>query len=266
MENQRNMIWAGVLMLITLVGGELALNYLYPHMGQKPVVASAAPESGAPATAQHGANAPAGGDAMPAKPTREGGLEAPEDLAAEAQGLKTALAAPTRVAIDAPGVKGSINLTGALVDDLTLNHFRETTDAGSPAVRLFSPFGTPAQHYAQVGWVGTPGVAAPGADTLWQADGRRLTPATPVTLRWVNPGGQTFAIRYAIDDNYMLTVSQSVTNAGAAPFIFRHEIEHTSISRLHLLGKTGVRPLRIKSVAKMYHPIKCHQFPAFANN
>lgn len=230
MENQRNMIWAGVLMLLTLVGGELALNYFYPHMGQKPVAAAT---DGAAPVAAHAGTAPAGGDAMPAKPTREGGLDAPEDMAAEAQGLKAALAAPTRVAIDAPGVKGSINLTGALVDDLTLNRFRETTDASSPPVRLFSPYGTPAQHFAQVGWVGTPGVTAPGGDTLWQADGRRLTPATPVTLTWTNPTGQTFAIRYAIDDNYMLTVQQSVTNAGAAPvavkpFALINRTDHTS--------------------------------------
>ena len=225
MENQRNMIWAAVLMLVTLVGGELALNYFYPHMGQKPVVAAAAPgaDNGAPAStagsppAAPGAPPPAGGDAMPAKPTREGGLDAPQDVAAEAKALQTALAGPNRVAIDAPGVKGSINLAGALVDDLTLNHYRETTDAGSPPVRLFSPFGTPAQHYAQVGWIGTAGAAAPGPDTLWQADGRRLTPATPVTLTWTSPSAQTFTIRYAIDDNYMLTVKQSVTNAGATP-------------------------------------------------
>jgi YidC/Oxa1 family membrane protein insertase len=236
-ENQRNMILAGVLMLVTLLGGELALHYFYPNMGQKPVVAAAAPATGTttgtPITTPHTGTAPAGGDALPAKPTREGGLQAPADMSAEAQGLKAALAVPTRVAIDAPGVKGSINLTGALVDDLTLNRYRETTDAGSPPVRLFSPFGTPAQHYAQVGWVGTTGVAAPGGDTLWQADRRRLTPATPVTLTWTNPTGQTFAIRYAIDDNYMLTVQQSVTNAGAAtvavlPFALINRTDRTA--------------------------------------
>jgi len=211
------MIWAVVLMGVILIGWDLGLRYFYPHAGQKPVIAAAAPRNGAtvPATLPRTA-VPATGDAAPAKPTREGGLQSSEDLAAEAQDLKTALAAP-RVAIDAPGVKGSINLTGALVDDLTLNRHRETVDPNSPPVRLFSPAGTPAQHFAQVGWVGVNGLATPGANTLWQADGRRLTPATPVTLTWTNPTGQTFAIRYAIDANYMLTVTQSVTNAGPAP-------------------------------------------------
>jgi YidC/Oxa1 family membrane protein insertase len=221
-ENQRNMIWAVVLMGVILIGWDLGLRYFYPHAGQKPAIAAAAPGSGAavPATLPRTA-APARGDAAPAKPTREGGLQSSEDIAAEAQDLKTALAAPTRVVIDAPGVKGSINLTGALVDDLTLNRHRETVDPNSPPVRLFSPAGTPAQYFAQVGWVGLNGVATPGANTLWQADGRRLTPATPVTLTWTNATGQTYAIRYAIDANYMLTVTQSVTNAGPAPVSVR---------------------------------------------
>jgi YidC/Oxa1 family membrane protein insertase len=216
-ENQRNMIWAVVLMGVILIGWDLGLRYVYPHAGQKPVVAAAAPVNGAPAMAPRTAAPAAGADAAPTKPTREGGLQSSDDLAAETRDLKTALAVPTRVAIDAPGVKGSINLTGALVDDLTLNRHRETAEPNSPPVRLFSPAGTPAQHFAQVGWVGVNGLATPGGNTLWQADNRRLTPATPVTLTWTNPTGQSFAIRYAIDANYMLTVAQSVTNAGPAP-------------------------------------------------
>ena len=223
MENQRNMIWAVVLMGIILIGWDLGLRYFYPHLGEKPAVTAVAPAlaTGAPARPLAHAAAPAGSDAAPAKPTREGGLQSTEDQAAEAIDLKTALSAPTRVAIDAPGVKGSINLTGAVLDDLTLNRHRETNDPNSPPVRLFSPAGSPAQHFAQVGWVGDNGVATPAGDTLWQADGKRLTPQTPVTLRWTNPTGQTFAIRYAIDANYMVTVAQSVTNDGATPVSLR---------------------------------------------
>lgn len=204
MENQRNVILAMVLMALMLVGWDLGMRYYYP--------APAKPVAGAPAAAG-GAPAPA----PTLKPTREGGLQAPADVALEKQDLAQVLAAGHRLPVDAPGLKGSINLLGGLVDDLTLARHRETIEKNSPPVRLFSPAGTPAQHYAQVGWIGQNGVAAPGPDTLWQADGAKLTPATPVTLRWTNPTGQTFAIRYAIDENYMITVTQSVSNAGGAP-------------------------------------------------
>ncbi|MEI6642716.1 MAG: membrane protein insertase YidC [Novosphingobium sp.] len=212
MENQRNVILAMVLMALMLVGWDMGMRYYYPPV-PKPV-------AGGPAAAGS-PSAPGAPAASPTlKPTREGGLQAPAEIAEEKRDLvqvAQALASGNRVAVDAPGLKGSINLTGGLIDDLTLARHREKLDKNSPPVRMFSPAGTPEQHYAQVGWLGQNGVAAPGPDTLWQADGAKLTPAAPVTLRWTNPTGQTFAIRYAIDANYMITATQSVTNAGATP-------------------------------------------------
>jgi YidC/Oxa1 family membrane protein insertase len=42
-----------------------------------------------------------------------------------------------------------------------------------------------------------------------------------VTLSWTNPTGQTFTLTYAIDADYMLTVTQGVTNGGTAPVTLR---------------------------------------------
>ena len=208
MENQRNLILTVVLMGLLLIGWDYGLRYFYPQTAQKPKAVASAPAT------------PATGDAAPAKPTREGGLQSPADVALEKQDLAQALASSQRVAIDAPGLKGSINLTGAVVDDLTLARHRESIDKTSAPVRLFSPAGTPAQHFAQIGWVGQ-GVTAPDARTVWTAQGGKLTPATPVTLSWTNSTGQTFTIRYAIDENYMITATQSVSNAGAVPAVVR---------------------------------------------
>ena len=87
----------------------------------------------------------------------------------------------------------------------------------SAPVRLFSPSGTADGYFAGLGWSGS-GLNAPTATTLWQAPaGAKLTPATPVTLTWDNGAGQTFAIRLAVDADYMFSATQSVTNAGTAP-------------------------------------------------
>ena len=211
MGNQRNLIWTVVLMGLLLIGWDVGLRYFYPQSAKPKVEASAPSANATTAT----------GEVKPAKPTREGGLQDAADIAAEKQDLAQALAKGNRVAIDAPGLKGSINLVGGVVDDLTLARHRETMDKSSASVRLFSPAGTPAEHYAQLGWVGANGLVAPDGNTVWQADGQKLTEQTPVTLRWTNPTGQTFALRYAIDANYMLTVAQSVTNAGQAPVAFK---------------------------------------------
>lgn len=216
MQNQRNIILAVLLTGLLLFGWDAGVRYFYPQ-ANKPKVAATATPSGSPAAP----DAPQG-----AKPTREGGLTNPADIALEARDLKSALAIGGRIPVAAPGLSGSISLTGGLVDDLTTNRHTAAVDKDSGPARVFSPPGTPAQHFAQFGWVagddGAGGVALPNATTVWTAPaGAKLTPATPVTLTWTNPTGQTFAIRYAIDSDYMITATQSVTNRGATPFVVR---------------------------------------------
>ena len=94
-------------------------------------------------------------------------------------------------------------------------------EKNSGPARIFSPAGTPAQHFAQFGWVGD-NIELPSAATVWTAPpGARLTPATPVTVSWTSASGLTFAIRFAIDQDYMITATQTVANRGAAPVTVR---------------------------------------------
>ena len=209
MTNQRNLILAVVLTGLLLLGWDAGLRYFYPQPN-KPVVTASATETATTAAAA----------GTPVKPTREGGLTTAADIALEKQDLTTALASGGRVPITGPRVIGSINLTGAVLDDLSLTSHTAALAKDSGPVRLFSPAGTPAQHFAQFGWVGE-GVQFPDARTVWRAEGARLTPQIPVTLRWDNPTGQSFAIRFAIDANYMITATQTVANRGTAPTVVR---------------------------------------------
>jgi len=103
-----------------------------------------------------------------------------------------------------------------VIDDLSLPRHKASLDANSAPVRLFSPAGTPAEHFAQVGWVGQ-GIATPDGNTVWTAPaGAKLTPQTPVTLTWANTTGQTFTLTLTIDEDYLITATQGVKNAGTA--------------------------------------------------
>ncbi len=127
--------------------------------------------------------------------------------------LRTVLPETPRVAIATPRLAGSINLKGARIDDLVLTTHRETIAPNSPPLRLLSPSGTPNAYFADFGWTGQ-GVKLPDANTVWTASGTSLTPQTPVTLSWDNGQGQTFHIRFAVDDAYLFTADQSVENHG----------------------------------------------------
>jgi YidC/Oxa1 family membrane protein insertase len=127
------------------------------------------------------------------------------------------LAKSRRISIDTPTVRGSLSLTGARIDDIVLKQYGEEVEADSERIHLLSPIGAPKSYYAEFGWVGaTSDLKLPGAGTVWTADRSRLTPARPVKLSWDNGEGLVFERTYAIDDGYMITVSQRVRNTGAA--------------------------------------------------
>jgi len=201
-DNQRNLILAVVLSALLLFGWDAGMRYFYPQPAKH------AAQTAAPAPTASASSAPK---------SRDGGLATAADRATEAQDLATALKAPGRIPVAAPGLTGSINLTGALLDDLTTNRHTASLDAKDGQARIFSPAGTPAQHYAQIGWTGQ-GVQLPTATSVWTAPaGAKLTPASPVTLSWTNPTGQTFAITYRIDNDYMITADTAVSNHAAVP-------------------------------------------------
>jgi YidC/Oxa1 family membrane protein insertase len=213
-DNSRNLILAVVLSIALLIGWNFVVSRLYPEP-KHPAAPVAEQTAAAPASHAQGTAPP-----PKVKPTREGGLQDPANIALEKKDLATELRQPTRVPIDAPEVRGSINLVGARIDDIELKNYRETIEKNSGLVRLFSPDGTPAQQFAQFGWVGQ-GVKVPDAHTTWQASGNVLSPGSPVTLTWDNGAGQVFTIRFTIDKRYMITAEQSVANKAAAPAVMQ---------------------------------------------
>ena len=133
----------------------------------------------------------------------------------------SAVADAPRLAIETPNFSGSISLVGARIDDLSLKTYRESLDPASPEVRLLSPIGEEFPYYALMGWAPGAGTAAtdlPDARTLWSvASGGPLAPGTPVVLSWSNGKGLTFTREIAVDEKFLFTVTDSVSNAGPAP-------------------------------------------------
>jgi YidC/Oxa1 family membrane protein insertase len=89
-----------------------------------------------------------------------------------AAGRDQAVAASKRVRIDTPSLEGSINLTGARLDDLKLKHYTETVDKNSPEISLLNPQSLPTGYFAEIGFVGndkTGTVPGPTLSGPWTA-------------------------------------------------------------------------------------------------
>ena len=120
-----------------------------------------------------------------------------------------------RILVRTPTVDGSILLKGARFDDLKLKNYRETVDPKSPEINLLAPSGSEYPYFAQFGWSSAdPKLALPNERTPWTLkSGNVLSPGRPVTLIWDNGQGLAFTRTIAVDNQYMFTVTDSVSEA-----------------------------------------------------
>jgi len=205
-DNKRNIIMAVLLTGIILFGWPMLMEQFFPDMANKNEVVE---QNNAPANDQASGNT-----ASPAIAPATGNTEISTGAASDKiRPLAEVLRENPRILIETPRVKGSINLKGGRIDDLTLTDHSVDMSKDSEPVRLFSPSGTENAYFSRFGWAGE-GVAVPDDNTIWSPDGSKLTPETPVTLKWSNETGQTYAIKLSIDSDYLITAEQSVTNRG----------------------------------------------------
>ena len=159
------------------------------------------------------------------------------DAAAAAPGSAEPAPESARLKVETPRLVGSIALTGGRLDDLSLKDYRQTIEPGSDIVRLLRPMGGANAYYAMFGWA--PGGAlaqedVPGPSTPWSVEsGEVLAPGAPVVLVWDNGKGLTFRRKIAVDEDYMFTITQSVTNAGS---------EAARMAPYGLVARHGVPP------------------------
>ena len=222
MTDNRNTILAVILSGLVLIAWQYFYNV--PAMEKQRAAQQAQSEMVKPAA---GAGTATPSAATPSTAPQAGAINAPSPntpaqpaTTAAVIDREAAIAATPRVKIDTPRLIGSISLKGARIDDLSLVQFRETVDPASPAIVLYSPSGTESPYYAEFGWVPAAGstIKLPDQNTVWQQEGSgSLTPATPVTLKYDNGDGLTFRRTISIDERYLFSIKDDVSNVGNAP-------------------------------------------------
>ncbi len=210
MEKNRNYFVAIALSVLIVLAWQFL--YMNPRLEKQRLADEALKAQQA---TEQAANPAANGTTTPAT-TAQGALPGQTQAQATAS-REEALAKTSRLAIDTKSVSGSVNLTGARFDDLKLKAYRETVDPNSPIITLLNPADTHDGYFAEIGYIPDANAGTlPGPTTVWTApEGAKLTETTPVTLTYTNEKGITFARTIAVDDRYMFTVTDKVTNGGA---------------------------------------------------
>ncbi|MDA0231233.1 MAG: membrane protein insertase YidC [Proteobacteria bacterium] len=204
-ESKLNLVLVVGAVLVILVGWQFLMPVFFPTPPAPPPreVTAEQQRTGVDATGQQLPTASAAGEDSAAMPVLE---------------RQAAIRASDRILIDGTRVRGSILLKGARFDDVVLRDYRQHREADSPNIFVFSPRNADHPYFAELGWIqdsGT-GLTLPDSDTVWQADRGTLNSGSSVTLSWDNGEGLLFTRKITLDEDFLFTTVQSVTNSSEA--------------------------------------------------
>ena len=132
-----------------------------------------------------------------------------------------ALKESNRVEFENQNIKGSISLMGGTIDDLIFKNYTETLD-GKNKITLLSPKKYSEGYFVETGWVSSSkNIELPSSNTSWKVEGNnKLTPGNPVTLVWNNNQGISFKKKIKIDEKFLFSIDQIITNQSEKSYDF----------------------------------------------
>ena len=202
MADQKNLVVAFALSLIVLIG----FQYLYiePREAERQRLAeetAAQSEQVEPPDALQTDLAP---EFSPRAPVNEAPATEPAAPQPPAR----------RVALETARLQGSISLRGGRIDDVVLADYFDRIGEGAENIRLFERADSDDAYFGEFGWWARAeqGLSLPTGDTVWDAPDAALTTETPLVMTWDNGQGLAFTRTVEVDENFLFTVTDTVTN------------------------------------------------------
>ena len=118
-----------------------------------------------------------------------------------------------RIKIENNSVVGSINLKGALIDDISFKKHKQKVE-DSKNIIFLNPSDTENGFYIETGWTSIGNkIKIPTKDSIWTVKGNNvLSDTSPVILQWNNGEGLLFEKKIELDDKYLFNITQQVKN------------------------------------------------------
>ena len=118
-----------------------------------------------------------------------------------------------RLTFDMKRLRGSINLYGATLDDIVLKDYFKSLDNSAKNVELLKKEGTTSPYFLRMGWASTNRTLKfPDKNTLWLAEKESYKKGQKIILSWENGQGLYFTRKISFDDNFLISVEDSVEN------------------------------------------------------
>jgi len=171
-----------------------------------------------------------------------------------------------RIQFENEKIIGSISLKGASIDDLTFKDYNTTLES-SEKVTLLGPRNIENGYLIESGFVTSDkNIEIPNSESIWRVIGNnKLTSKSPIKLSWSNSQGIVFEKEISLDDKYLFTINQSVTNSTNNKYdfysygqIIRNKIPE--ISNFYILHEGLIATLDDELIEEDYDDIQEKKF------
>ena len=125
-----------------------------------------------------------------------------------------------RVLFENEFIKGSISLTGGIIDDLELKTYNSTLGS-EKKIQLLNPSSTFEGYNFTTGWATKSNIEIPNSNTVWKVEGNNfLAPNNPIKIYYENSDKIRFEKTISIDNKYLFEIKQNLINKSNETFKF----------------------------------------------
>ena len=125
-----------------------------------------------------------------------------------------------RILFENEFIKGSISLTGGIIDDLELKTYNSTLGS-EKKIQLLNPSSTFEGYNFTTGWATKSKIEIPNSNTVWKVEGNNfLAPNNPVKIYYENSDKIRFEKTISIDNKYLFEIKQNLINKSNETFKF----------------------------------------------
>ena len=125
-----------------------------------------------------------------------------------------------RILFENEFIKGSISLTGGIIDDLELKTYNSTLGS-EKKIQLLNPSSTFEGYNFTTGWATKSNIEIPNSNTVWKVEGNNfLAPNNPVKIYYENSDKIRFEKTISIDNKYLFEIKQNLINKSNETFKF----------------------------------------------
>ena len=171
-----------------------------------------------------------------------------------------------RIEFENENIKGSISLLGGTIDDLLFKKYTKTLN-GEDQIVLLNPKKVANGYFVETGWVtNNKNIDLPGSKTLWNIKGNnKLSPNNPIKLVWNNSQGIEFQKKIKIDNQFLFTIDQKITNNSENTYDFYSygqiiRNEAPEVTKFYILHEGLIGVFDEQLVEKDYEDIKEKKF------